>query len=69
MDQCSRILAFYKSGMPIRDGSITSLWLKTRHELSRIGIMDFHCRRQCAIFPWSIAHMLLILLKKIEYPR
>ena len=25
MDQCSRILAFYKSGMPIHDRSITSL--------------------------------------------
>ena len=42
MDRCSRILAFYKSGMPIRDGSITSLWSKTRDEPSRIGITDWH---------------------------
>ena len=40
MNQCSRILAFYKSGIPIRDGSITSLWSKTRDEPSRIGIPD-----------------------------
>ena len=42
MDQCSRILAFYKSGMPIRDRSITSLWSKTRDRPSRIGITDWH---------------------------
>ena len=35
---CSRILAFYKSGMPIRDRSITSLWSQTRDRPSRIGI-------------------------------
>ena len=40
MDQCSRILAFNKSGMPIRDGSITTLWSKTRDGSSRIGIPD-----------------------------
>ena len=42
MDQCSRVLAFYKSGMPIRDRSITSLWSKTRDRPSRIGITDWH---------------------------
>ena len=70
MDQCSRILALYKSGMPIRDDSITTLWSKTRYKPSRIGIADWHpglsFRRQCAIFPWYIAHIILILFKKLN---
>ena len=42
MDQCSRILAFYESGMPIRDRSITSLWSKTRDRT--ITRCDGRCR-------------------------
>ena len=54
MDQCSRILAFYKSGMPIRDRSITSLWSKTRDRPSRI---DWH---HGLSFPATVSYLSMV---------